>query len=351
MGWLPYFFCLLFTVIVFRGYGRVWTTVEGKTQDGELFEVAGDEVGIRIKGREYRFLINRFIPSDRRYISEWSKVARCHRCSKQLGSAPFKEAGSYKFHESCFKCLVCNQEFEGGEKLKRDEWGGMVHAEHFHKAKMCDTCSRILSTTNLTNKQILKDGRMSCLSCSSDGVFEVKRMEEVRKRVWPTLSTLGIPAPVGDVIIRVVGKDVIEKYAKKINARGNLRGLTLTTYKIISDGKFTRTTFDHEIFILYGMPHIECASVLAHEYAHIWLNEQFIDDIPPVIEGFCNLVSEATLVKEKGKLASIIRENMKQSDNPVYGAGYRRMKQRLSVLGWPTLLAEMKQKSKPPNLR
>jgi hypothetical protein len=57
------------------------------------------------------------------------------------------------------------------------------------------------------------------------------------------------------------------------------------------------------------------------------------------------------LVKEKGKLASIIRENMKQSDNPVYGAGYRRMKQRLSVLGWPTLLAEMKQKSKTPNLR
>jgi hypothetical protein len=176
-------------------------------------------------------------------------------------------------------------------------------------------------------------------------------MEEVRKRVWPTLSTLGIPAPVGDVIIRVVGKDVIQKHAKKINARGNLRGLTLTTYKIISDGKFSRTTFDHEIFILYGMPHIECASVLAHEYAHIWLNEQFIDDIPPVIEGFCNLVSEATLVKEKGKLASINRENMKQSDNPVYGAGYRRMKQRLSVLGWPTLLAEMKQKSKTPNLR
>jgi hypothetical protein len=99
------------------------------------------------------------------------------------------------------------------------------------------------------------------------------------------------------------------------------------------------------------MPHIECASVLAHEYAHIWLNEQFIDDIPPVIEGFCNLVSEATLVKEKGKLASIIRENMKQSDNPVYGVGYRRMKQRLEILGWPTLVAEMKSKSKPPTFQ
>ncbi len=322
--------------------------MEGRKQNGEIFEVAGEEVGIKIKGREYRFLISRFIPSDRRYIQEWSKVERCHRCSKQLGNAPYKEAGSYKFHESCFKCLVCNNEFKGGEKLKRDEWGGMVHADHFYKAKMCDSCSRIISIDNLTSLQLLNDGRMNCISCASDGVYEIKRMEEVRKRVWPTLANLGMAVPVGDVIIRVVGKDVIEKQAKKINARGNLRGLTLTTYKIRSDGRSIRTTFDHEIFILYGMPHIECVSVLAHEYAHIWLNERFIDDSPPVVEGFCNLVSEATLVKEKGKLASIIRENMKQSDNPVYGAGYRRMKQRLIVLGWPTLLAEMKRKSQPP---
>ena len=95
-------------MIGFPSYGRVWTTVEGRTQNGELFEVAGEEVGIRIKGREYRFLISRFIPSDRSYIQEWSKVDRCHRCSKKLGNAPYKEAGSYKFHETCFRCLVCN---------------------------------------------------------------------------------------------------------------------------------------------------------------------------------------------------------------------------------------------------
>ena len=99
----------------------------------------------------------------------------------------------------------------------------------------------------LSSKQILKDGRINCLSCASDGVYDVKRMEEVRKRVWPTLSSLGISLPQGNVNIRVVGKDVIDKQALKINARGNLHWLTLTTYKIVSDGKFTRTTFDHDI--------------------------------------------------------------------------------------------------------
>ena len=348
---MSHFICLLNLCILCTVHGRVWTTVEGSTQEGEVFEIESDQIGRRIKGREYRFKIDRFVPSDKKFIQEWAKVPRCHRCSKQLGNGRIKEAGNYKFHEACFKCLVCDKVFQGGEKLKRDEWGGMVHAKHFHQAKMCDTCSRIISMNAMSPKQVFKDGRFACASCASDGVFESQRMEEVRKRVWPTLVALGISSPIGNVRIRLVGKDVIERQALKINARGNLRGLTLTTYKIVSDGKTVRTSFDHEIFILYGMPHIECASVLAHEYAHIWLNEKFIEDTPPVIEGFCNLISEATLVKEKGKLASIIRNNMKQSDNPVYGTGYRRMKQRLTVLGWPALLDEMKSKSKPPAFR
>jgi hypothetical protein len=332
-------------------YSREWTTVEGRSQEGDLFEVDGSEVGLKIKGRDYRFSISRFIPSDQQYIKEWSKVSRCHRCSLPLGSGRIKDAGKYSFHESCFKCLVCEKVFKGGEKLKRDEWGGMVHDTHFNQAKMCDTCSKIISLKNISAKQVFKDGRIACNSCSSDGVFESKRMEEVRKRVWPTLSSLGISGPVGNVTIRVVGQDVIAKQALKINARGNLRGLTLTTYKIVGNGRITKTSFAHEIFILYGMPHIECASVLAHEYAHIWLNERFIDDSPPIVEGFCNLVAAAILFKEKGKLASIIHTNMKLSDNPVYGSGYRRMKHRLTALGWPALLAEMKLKSKPPVLK
>ena len=123
MDRIPYILSLILLISFVRVDARIWTTVDGRTQTGELFEVEGEEVGIKIKGREYRFLINRFILPDRQYIREWSKVSRCHRCSKPIGNFRVKEAGSYKFHESCFKCLVCNKGFKGGEKLKRDEWG------------------------------------------------------------------------------------------------------------------------------------------------------------------------------------------------------------------------------------
>ena len=124
MGRIPYLLCLILTFSTPFAANRLWTTVEGKTQLGELFEIEGDEVGIRIENREYRFLINRFIPSDRQFIRDWSRILRCHRCSERLGNSPVKEAGPYKFHEQCFTCLVCNKGFQGGEKLKRDEWGG-----------------------------------------------------------------------------------------------------------------------------------------------------------------------------------------------------------------------------------
>ena len=173
----------------------------------------------------------------------------------------------------------------------------------------------------------------------------------MENRVWKTLTRIGISKPVGNLSIRLVDRGLLNQEALKINARGNLRGLTLTKYKIVRGGRNPGTTFDHRIYILYGLPYIQCESVLAHEFAHVWLNERFIDDSPPIVEGFCNLVAAAILFKEKGKLASIIHTNMKLSDNPVYGSGYRRMKHRLTALGWPALLAEMKLKSKPPVLK
>ena len=66
------------------------------------------------------------------------------------------------------------------------------------------------------------------------------------------------------------------------------------------------------------MPHIECSSVLAHEYAHIYgLMRDLLKISLPWLRAFATLFLKQSFLK-KGKLASIIRENMKQSDNPVY---------------------------------
>ncbi len=115
-------FVLLFFVCLTVS-GRVWTTTDGIKSDGELFEVVGDRIGLKIRGREYHFSINRFIPSDREYVKQWSRVPRCAACSGTLGTRSTK-AGKASYHTACFRCMVCRKNFGPGNRFRRDGWGG-----------------------------------------------------------------------------------------------------------------------------------------------------------------------------------------------------------------------------------
>ena len=139
----------------------------------------------------------------------------------------------------------------------------------------------------------------------------------------------------------------LNREASRIKATGKLRGLTLTKYKITRGLNLTDASFEHRIYLLSGLPYVECISVLAHEYAHVWLNERFIEISPMEMEGFCNLISEICLAQDKSKASTLLRENMIQSKDPIYGQGFREMRARLKALGWNQLLAEMLSKSSP----
>ena len=343
-------FCIGLFLISSISWSRVWTTKQGTKSEGELFEVLGDRIGLLIKGREYHFSLSRFIQSDQDYVKRWKMTPRCPACSKALGTRTI-EAGGFKYHTSCFSCMVCRSGFKGGDQFRRDAWNGMVHIKHYQFTGLCGTCSRLFVKKNANPKQFFADGRMSCLSCLKDGVFEKNILSEVEKRVWETLTQIGLSKPKGKLSIRLVDRNLLNKEALKINARGNLRGLTLTKYKIVQGGRNSGTTFDHQIYVLYGLPYIECESVLAHEFAHVWLNERFIDSTPPVVEGFCNLVSSEVLEMEKSKLASILLDNLQNNTSLAYGVGYRKMKANLAQKSWPQVLMEMKRKSKPPKIK
>ena len=327
--------------------GRVWTSSNGAKVEGEVFEFEGERVGLRMDGRDYYFLVSRFSRADQLYLKKWKSHERCGVCSKKL-EGNFKEAGKQKFHPQCFRCLVCQEIFAGGEGLGKDPWGGMVHLEHLEKVETCGSCSRFFSIRGADPRQFFRDGRVSCSSCLDEGVFDLQRLNQVRERILPTLKKIGLVLPSRPIKIHLVDRQFLDREAKRIKARGNLRGLTLTKYKISKRTRFSDASFEHRIYILNGLPYVESMAVLAHEYAHVWLNERFIESTPPDIEGFCNLVSEVCLAGDKSKISMLLRENMIKSENPVYGMGFRKMRAKLKALGWSALLAEMKGRSSPP---
>jgi hypothetical protein len=325
---------------------RIFTSSNGTAVDGEVFEVDGHRVGLRINDRDYYFLISRFVREDQTYIQKWSAVKRCSSCKVKVG-AGFREAGDDKYHAQCFRCLACRKSFAGGDGLGKGPWGGLVHLEHTSQVSSCDSCSRFFRREDSVPKQYFGDGRVHCGVCLEDGVFEGSKVTQVQARILPVLKGVGMGLPNKPIQVELVDRSFLAREAKRIKAEGKLRGLTLTKFRI-TRGSPSSVSFDHRIYILSGLPYVECISVLAHEYAHVWLNERFIDSTPPEIEGFCNLISEICLGQDKSKMSLLLRENMIKSENPVYGAGFRRMRSKLKSLGWDGLFAEMLSKSSPP---
>jgi len=192
---------------------------------------------------------------------------------------------------------------------------------------------------------------MSCLACLGEAVTNITTLEAVSRRVRSGMSELGLPRPSGPLTMKMVSQDQMNREVDRTHGRGSLRGLTLTTFRTLTGGPNAGTTFTHEVWLLSGLPVVECVSILAHEFGHVWLNENYIDASPPAVEGFCNLLSMHALQKDTSKLADILRKNLQMSDDYVYGRGFREMSKRLEKLGWSGLLRDLSTRRVPLNQR
>ena len=308
------------------------------------------QVTLMIDGREYLFAINRFSEEDQNFIKQWKSQLRCDVCKQQVGSDKM-QAGDDIYHPKCFTCLVCERPFLDRESIRKDEWGGMVHTQHFRQALSCGSCGRLFSKKKAQAKQFFSDGRVACVSCLRDVVTDLAKLHAVSRRVRTGMSELGLPEPKGPLTLRLVDEKSLKMEAAKIHGRGKLRGLTSTTFRTVTGGRNPGTTYSHNIMVLAGMPVVECVSVIAHEYGHVWLNESFIHASPPAVEGFCNLLSMHVLRKETSKLADVLRRNLQMSDDRVYGRGFREMQKKLNNLGWPELIKDLYKRRVHPSKR
>ena len=125
-------------------YGRTWTTIEGRRSQGELVSFEENQVTLLIDGREYTFPVSRFSAPDRAYLMKWKAEKRCGICRETVGVDKM-QAGEQIYHPACFTCLVCERPFLDRQSIRRDEWGGLVHTEHFRQVPRCGTCGRMFS--------------------------------------------------------------------------------------------------------------------------------------------------------------------------------------------------------------
>ena len=125
------------------------------------------------------FSISRFQKADQIYLRKWGAEERCGSCAGKI-NGEFREAGEKKYHRQCFRCLACRKVFEGGDRLAKDPWGGLVHMDHQSSISTCDSCTRFFRRDEANPRQFFRDGRVTCGVCFKDGVFGFESLSSKR---------------------------------------------------------------------------------------------------------------------------------------------------------------------------
>ncbi|MET8756653.1 protein DA1 [Lentzea sp. NPDC004782] len=94
------------------------------------------------------------------------------------------------------------------------------------------------------------------------------------------------------------------------------------------------------IHIARGLTATHFGSTVAHEIGHAWLAQQGARHLDLVVEeGVCELFAGAWLKRQRTAFADTLRQSALDNPDPVYGAGYRRVREAVVRHGIEAVLS------------
>lgn len=219
-------------------------------------------------------------------------------------------------------CAVCYSPLTGIYQI--DSFGQKAHSFH-------DTCSSCKGFI-INKSHLLSDGRKICYYCWSNSVNERSSARKAKDLTFDLFSRIGISLPKSKITIFVADKLFAASEWK--NSAGFLGKL------------FTKTTNgnnDYTIYILSGLHQVVFMSVFAHELMHVYQHENDIELSDIENEGLCELVCYFVLDASRTKIGKAIMKRMEESEDPIYGDGFRLMYNRLEKVGnWKAFIKGLK---------
>jgi len=258
----------------------------------------------------------------------------CDFCKKVLKSSYVSYDGK-KYHEECYrssvekKCSVCKEGLSG--YITADIYGNEFHSAHEKEYPKCDACTR-LTAPEITGGGIrYSDGRTVCKLCHPNAVFADAMFNSLYKKVLEGLSSSGFSINTENVSVKGVDKNTLKSKAAKSFAE-NLRGFCDTKIKSeYRNDKLVKETASFTIYVLNGLPPVYTESIIAHELMHVWFHQHGLNGLDALTtEGSCNYLSWSYLSRSPDHEAPMVMKMLESDTDPVYGGGFRRIKQNFS---------------------
>ena len=159
-------------------------------------------------------------------------------------------------------------------------------------------------------------------------------IQVVYGHIKPKLIQLGIYLPQYNLSTSIVSRAEMDRLLRRPS--NGVTGLTVS--------RGVPFGMSHYVYILDGMSPCLFKETLAHECGHVWLNDRnsrLNRSGIQEVEGFCNLLAYKVLLFEFSEESKTTRQNMLDNPDPIYGDGFRMMKQRADMEGWSNFLARI----------
>lgn len=125
----------------------------------------------------------------------------------------------------------------------------------------CDCCSAPVGDLHWT----LHDGRIQCQICHTSAIYDPVQAERIfRETVGAIIAQLGLELQIG-VAFRLVDAPLMAEIRAQARDGHPIEERVLGLYQRRGDVR--------AIYMLYGLPRLLFRTVVAHEYAHAWQNE------------------------------------------------------------------------------
>jgi hypothetical protein len=282
---------------------------------------------LQVDGREYHFA-----------------CFKCAECGKVIMDRYFTYYSDY-FHQICYErrfetpCMACSQVITSGSY--EDYWGGRYCAGHLETIPPCDFCGRLVAGP-ITGKGVrYPDGRILCGVCRPSAVTTEARAKALMSEVAAKMQSIGVTVDCEQVTVLLLGRDQL---ARLMNDPVHPM-LGLTEYIPIPDDGGDIKTESFNIMLLFGMPVVQAEAVLVHELMHVWLFGRGIIDIDEALrEGSCHYAAYAYMDSLGSAESNYIKRAMISNLDPVYGRGFRDVKQYVETNGvaaWLQMLHEL----------
>jgi hypothetical protein len=232
-------------------------------------------------------------------------------------------------------CTVCGRRPVGSYEISLHEEVTCTSHDVLERCVLCSRprCGGSAGWSRFTSSTV------RCPTCVRDAVDTQEQARAHIPRVRRDMAALGIELTTR-VRVELRDPDLV------LVGHGSGVCLGVTKTRVWSDDRAAEVL---GIEIARGLTPVHFGQVVAHEIGHAWLHQNGAVDLELALaEGLCELFAGAWLKRHGTPIAAALRDSMMANPDPVYGGGYRMVRDAVIRQGITDVLNHIRDQGSLP---